>query len=434
MVGGAGRFLIRVCLATGLLAAAHQARGEAPPLRSIAPDAYSDQPAGIRYGSLLYNASLTSGLAWDTNIFSSKAHVVGDRILVLRPGLTISTLDPNYKFTFRSNLQQLDYEVSPSDNRMDGLAELHGNIRVQRDTAIDVGLAAARIMDPRSSILRRDLPENAAAPVTHNQYSAWIGLRRNFNPMVSTTTVTVLTGRLLRCPNPSPARPSTCSISTATLPDFPRTSKCGCRIACCCSAGTESAMNTYRNVQGFTQDDSIKFETVNGIEVGITPLITGIFSFHFGDEHFWADTIQSDPELRYRAELAWSPRRNLRLRAGVLRDFGGTSLDARLGRRAAHLCRLRARIRYHAPAVLSRQLCPSACQRGKLELGQRTAREHLPLQGLPRLSDQPLLELVHRLRLRAARCENRNRRVRSADRSVGTRLEVLMRWTGKDMA
>ena len=68
MVGGAGRFLIRVCLATGLLAAAHQARGEGPPLRSIAPDAYSDQPAGIRYGSLLYNASLTSGLAWDLSL------------------------------------------------------------------------------------------------------------------------------------------------------------------------------------------------------------------------------------------------------------------------------------------------------------------------------------------------------------------------------
>jgi hypothetical protein len=334
MVGGAGRFLIRVCLATGLLAAAHQARGEGPPLRSIAPDAYSDQPAGIRYGSLLYNASLTSGLAWDTNIFSSKAHVVGDRILVLRPGLTISTLDPNYKFTFRSNLQQLDYESSPSDNRMDGLAELHGNIRVQRDTAIDVGLAAARIMDPRSSILRRDLPENAAAPITHNQYSAWIGLRRNFNPLVSTTTVTVLRDDYydVQAISGTPINLQYLDRDVARLSqDFEM--RVSHRLLL--FSRDRVSLNTYRNVQGFIQDDSIKFETVNGIEVGITPLITGIFSFHFGDEHFWADTIQSDPELRYRAELAWSPRRNLRLRAGVLRDFGGTSLtlDSVGGRR-----------------------------------------------------------------------------------------------------
>ena len=134
MVGGAGRFLAGVCLATGLLAAAHEARGEAPPLRSIEPEAYSDQPAGIRYGSLLYHASLRSGMAWDSNIFSTKAHVVADRIVILRPGLTVSTLDPNYKFTFRANLQQLEYDVSPSDNRLDGFADLHGTIRVQRDT------------------------------------------------------------------------------------------------------------------------------------------------------------------------------------------------------------------------------------------------------------------------------------------------------------
>jgi hypothetical protein len=334
MVGGTGRFLAGVCLATGLLAAAHEAYGEAPPLRSIEPEAYSDQPAGIRYGSLLYHASLRSGMAWDSNIFSTKAHVVADRIVILRPGLTVSTVDPNYKFTFRANMQQLEYDVSPSDNRLDGFADLHGSIRVQKDTTLDVGLVAARIADPRNSIVRRDLPLNAAEPVVHNQYSAWVALRRNFNPVVSTTTLTVLNDNYYDVPSigGTPINMQYLDRDVARL-----TQETDFRVShrLLLFSREYVSMYTYRNVQGFIQDDSVKFETVNGIEVGITPLITGRFSFGFGEEHFWASTIQSDPELIYRAELLWSPARNIRLKAGFARDFGGVSmtLDAVGGRR-----------------------------------------------------------------------------------------------------
>ena len=334
MVGGAGRFLFAICLATGLLAAAHEVRGEAPPLRSIAPEAYSDQPAGIRYGSLIYNATLTSGVAWDSNIFSTNANVAADRILILRPGLTVSTVDPNYKFTFRAHLQQLEHDISRSDDRLDGLAELNGAIRVQRDTAIILGLIAARIMDPRSSILRRDLPENAAYPVTYNQYSAWIGLRRNFNPVVSTTTFTVLSEDYydVQSISGAPINMQDQDRNTARV-----SQEFDWRISprLLLFSRERINMNTYRNVPGVIQDDSIKFETVNGIEVGITPLITGRLSFQFGEEHFWDLANQSDPELIYRAELLWSPRRNVRLKAGVARDFGGVSLalDSVGGRR-----------------------------------------------------------------------------------------------------
>jgi hypothetical protein len=334
MVRGVGRFLAVVCLATGLLTAAREVHAEAPPLRIIEPEVYSDQPAGIKYGPLLYHASLMTGMAWDSNIFSTKLHVVADRILVVRPGLTVSTLDPNYKFTFRANFQQLEYEVSPSDNRLDGLAELYGTIRVQRDTAIDVGLVAARISDPRSSIFRRDLPQNAAEPVVHNQYSAWVALRRNLNPLVSTTTLTVLNDDYYDVPSigGTPINLQYLDRDVARL-----TQETDFRVShrLLLFSKERVSMNTYRNVQGFVQDDSVKFEAVNGIEVAFTPLIRGRFSFQFGEEHFWADTIQSDPERIYRAELYWSPARNVRLKAGFARDFGGVSLtlDSVGGRR-----------------------------------------------------------------------------------------------------
>ena len=180
---------------------------------------------------------------------------------------------------------------------------------------IDVGLVAARITDPRSSILRRDLPLNAAEPVVHNQYSAWVALRRNFNPLVSTTTLTVLNDDYYNVQSigGTPINLQYLDRDVARL-----TQETDLRLShrLLLFSRERVSMSTYRNVQGFIQDDSVKFETVNGIEVGFTPLITGRFSFHFGEEHFWANTIQSDPERIYRAELLWSPARNMQTEGG----------------------------------------------------------------------------------------------------------------------
>jgi hypothetical protein len=80
-------------------------------------------------------------------------------------------------------------------------------------------------------------------------------------------------------------------------------------------------------VPGFVQRDSVKYETVNGAEVGITPLVKTRFTFQFAEEHFWATVIESDPELIYSAELTWSPARHVRIRSSFSRDFGGVSFD-----------------------------------------------------------------------------------------------------------
>jgi hypothetical protein len=131
-------------------------------------------------------------------------------------------------------------------------------------------------------------------------------------------------------------------------------------------------MTTYRNVPGFIQDDSVKFETVNGIEVGITPLITGRFSFQFGEEHFWDSTIQSDPERIYRAELAWSPSRNIRIKAGLTRDFGGVSLTLdSVGGRRTHADLL---LEYEITRQLFFPRSPICMPTGELECGERAPR------------------------------------------------------------
>ena len=325
MVGGAGRLLAGVCLATGLLVVAHGARGESPPLRSIEPEAYSDQPAGIRYGSLLYHASLVSGMVWDSNIFASKENVVADRIFYFRPGLTVSTLDPNYKFTLRTTLDHLDHEVSPSESRTDAKADLRGTIRMQRDSELLVGLVAARVTEPRS-VQRRDLPEDAAEPVLHNQYSAWVGLRRIYNPVVSTTTVAVDNDNYF---NVRSNAGTSINLQYLDRDAGKITQETDLRLShrLLLFSRQRATMTTYRNEPGFIQRDSIKFETVNGIEVGFTPLVKGRFSFHFAEEHFWANVVESDPERIYSGELAWWPLRNLRIKTSLARDFGGVSFD-----------------------------------------------------------------------------------------------------------
>jgi hypothetical protein len=240
--------------------------------------------------------------------------------------LIVSTLDPNYKFTLRTVVEHLDYEVSPADNRLNALADLRGTVRVQRDSEIDVGIAAARVTVPRSSVLRRDLPQDAAEPVVHNQYAAWAGLRRVFNPVLSLTTLAVENDNYFNVRSNAGT-----SINLQYLDrDVARASQeTDLRLShrLLLFSRERVIMTTYRNEPGFIQRDSVKFEAVNGIEVGFTPLITGRFSFRFGEEHFWDSTIQSDPERIYLTELTWAPSRNLRMTAGFTRDFGGVSFD-----------------------------------------------------------------------------------------------------------
>lgn len=326
MVVGAGRYLAGMLLSTGLLVAAQSARGESPlPLRSIEADAFLDRPEGVKYGSLLFHSYLLSGHIWDSNIFLSKDHIIADRILFVRPGLSVSTLDPNYRFTIRSSLHHLEYDVSPSESRTDARVEMNGTIRAQRDREIDVGSTAARVSEPRS-IQRRDLPDNAAEPIVHNMYSAWIALRQMYNPLTSTTTVRVENDNYFNVRSNSGSIINLQNLDRDILrvnQDF------DLRLSHRLSLFSQQRLieSTYRNEPGFIQRDSVKYETVNGIELAFTPLIRGRFSFQFGEEHFWADAINAEPERTYAAQLTWSPRRNIRIGSSFSRDFGGISFD-----------------------------------------------------------------------------------------------------------
>ncbi len=325
VTGGVRLLLAGLFLAAGTVVCAPWARADSPPLKSVEPEVYTDQPAGIKYGPLIYHASLFTGTVWDSNIFSSRDNVVADRILVIRPGLTVSTIDPNYKFTLRTSMEHLDYDKSDSESRTDARADLRGTVRAQRNLEVDVGLTAARVNEPRS-IQRRDLPEDAADPVRHNQYAAWVGLRRNLNPVVSTTTVTWENDNYFDVRTNSGNR---INLQYLDRDAAKVTQETDLRLSQRLLLFTRQRLITtiYRDEPGFIQRDSVKFETVQGIEVGFTPLIRGKFSVHFGDEHFWTRSIEADPELIYSAEVSWTPTRKLRLKAGFARDFGGVSFD-----------------------------------------------------------------------------------------------------------
>jgi len=333
MAGWAKKLLARALLAAGVVASVPAVRADSPPLKSTVPESYEDQPAGVKYGRLLYHASLLSGQIWDSNIFSSKENVIADRILFVRPGLTVSTLDPNYKLTFRTSLDYLEYERAPEEGRTDPKADLQGTIRLQRDLEAVFGVSAARIHEPRS-ITRRDLPDNAAEPTPHNLYTARVGVRRINNALTSETAVSY--------ENDNYANVRSTSGTTINLQgldrDLMRVShdeelKLSHRLLL--FTRQRVIASEYRNEPGQDQRDSVKYEVVSGIEVGFTPLVKGKFSFHFAEEHFLASSIGADPERAYTTELSWAPRRNLRFKGTFARDFGGVNfqLDAGSGRR-----------------------------------------------------------------------------------------------------
>lgn len=325
MCGRARLTIAGLSLVAGLLVAQPCAMAEAPPLRSIPPDAFEDKPAGLRLGGLVYSANVSTGAIYDSNVYSSNTDVAADRILLLRPELSISNLDPNHRFTFRAMIEDLEYERLKSENRTDARAEIDGKIRIRRDLGLDVRASAARLNEVRS-LTNRDLPTNAAGPARYDQYIGSMSLVRTADPMVATTTVGVQKDDY-----------SSVESTSGTLINLQYLDRDMLRVGQeedirlshrvrLFGAQTMTASN-YRNVPGYQQRDSVKFDVLSGVEIGITPLIKTKFTFRFGEEHFKDPTIDSEPELDYGAEISWLPRRYLRVRAGVAREFGGVNFD-----------------------------------------------------------------------------------------------------------
>ena len=319
-------------LAAGLSLAA-PVRADSPPLRYIAPDAFADKSAGIRQGDLVYHASIATGLIFDSNVFSTASDAVHDRIVFLRPGFIVSTLNPNHKLEFRATLDHLEYDRFVDESRTDPRAELSGRVRVQRDLEIDARVSAAKVHDERS-LLRRDLPGNAAEPIAHNQYLTRLGLRRTYNRLVLTTTAAYENENYFNVRSVGGPPINLQSLDRSALKIGQEVElKLSHRLRLFSRVTLDE--NDYRQVTGFTERDSTKVVVVNGVELAFTPLIKALFMHHYGEERFKASVIQSEPEIYYRAELTWSPLRHLRLRAGAAREFGGVSfdLDASGGRR-----------------------------------------------------------------------------------------------------
>src|SRR5262245_19302725 len=130
MRGRAAGLLAGVYLVAGLFAAAPNVYAQSPPLGSIPPEAFTNQPAGIRSGDLLFHGYVTTGTAYDSNIFSTHDNATSDRILFVRPGLVVSTLDPNYRFTLRGYLEDIEYEKTTSENRLNAHIDINGKVRV----------------------------------------------------------------------------------------------------------------------------------------------------------------------------------------------------------------------------------------------------------------------------------------------------------------
>ena len=321
-------------LAAGLVVSALlSAHADSPPLKFINPETFADKPAGIRHGDLLYHAYIAVGTIYDSNVFSAPSDAVSDRVLFLRPGLSVSTLDPNYKFDFRATLDHLEYERFVDESRTDPRAELTGRVRLQRDLEIDTWLSAARVHNARS-LQRRDLPGNAAEPVAHNEYLARLALRRTYNRLVLTTSAAYENQNYF---NVRSVGGPPINLQSLDRDVFKVGQEAELRLSHRLRLFSRVSVNDtdYREVMGFTERDSTKVAIVNGVEVAFTPLIKGLLSHHYGEERFKSASIQSDPEIYYRVELYWSPLRHLRLRAGAAREFGGVSfdLDASGGRR-----------------------------------------------------------------------------------------------------
>lgn len=318
-----------VAVVVGLVGSAPFAAADPLPLTPIAPDVGLEPSLGIRYGGLIYRPTIATGIINDSNILYSNTNAARDWVFFVRPGLSIATTDPNYRFVLRTDIEHLEYRESDADSRTNATATLDGTVRAARDLEFDVGASARHANDQRTAT-RRDLPTNLAEPAPHDAYSSRLAMRSFFRPVISTLAVDYATDSY------SSVRSVTGSIVDLRFLD---------RDMLTVSHKTEVPFSQrfrfvnrvawietdYRNVPLVVPRDSSKVEVSNGVEVVFSPVLRGDFTFLYGKSDFTSPLIVADPENFYTLNLIWQPRSYFTLRFNAAREFGGVNFEQDFG-------------------------------------------------------------------------------------------------------
>lgn len=262
------------------------------------------EPVGIRYGSWMFNPALTSGLLYDSNVFSSNTMKRSDIAAVIAPALRAHTLWERHGIDLKLDAESTSYRENPSLNQTNARLRGSGWLDLAHDLIL---LTSFQIAHLNEGVGTLSSPVNAVEPTPYNLMSGDVTLRKEFNRL--TTSI----GLSVDSYDYGSTRAQNGSIINQDGRDGQIYSVHG-RIDYAFSpklgwfTGVEGNTRNVRGAPGHTLDSS-GYRALSGVTVAFTNLISGEFGAGYAEQAFVDPTIGTIAGPAYRAMLTWRPTR-----------------------------------------------------------------------------------------------------------------------------
>ncbi len=264
------------------------------------------QPVGIRYGPWIYYPTITAGVFYDSNVFSSSTNKQDDFATRFSAGLRAHSLWERHALDLSLKTESTLYRDHTSLNQTDVDFNANGRLDIDHSAQFLGHLQAAYLHDEVGSLTS---PAGAIEPTPYGFFSSDLTLRKEFGRFTASAgarvdsydygSVRAANGSLIN----QDARDGQI-YSVHERIDYAFSEKL---------AVFTSLENNRRDLRGtpVTSLDSTGYRALAGIDIELTHLIKGEFAGGYLRQNFVSPTIGDISGPAYRAMLTWSPTRQV---------------------------------------------------------------------------------------------------------------------------
>lgn len=264
------------------------------------------EPVGIRAGPWMFNPALTSGLLYDSNVFSSNTQRQSDIAGVVEPALRLRSLWARHGLDLKLGARSLHYRTHSGLNQTDYGVRGTGWFDVAHDLAILSSFQASRLHEGVGTLAS---PVNAVEPTPYDYLLGDVTVRKEFNRLA------VGFGGGVKSYNFGSTRAQDGSIISQDARDGQIYAVHGrSDYAISPDLGWfASAEYNQRELRGTaTQSlDSRGYRALTGLNIALTNLITGEFGVGYVQQRFEEPAIGTIDGPSWQAMLTWRPTRML---------------------------------------------------------------------------------------------------------------------------
>jgi len=260
------------------------------------------EPVGIRSGSWMFNPALTSGLLYDSNVFSSSTFKRSDIAAVVAPSLRAHTLWERHGIDLKLDGESINYKQNPGLDQTNARLRGSGWFDFAHDMVLLTSFQMAHLNEGVGTL---SSPVNAIQPTPYDLMSGDVTLRKEFNRLTGSFGIGV----------DSYDYGSTRAQDGSTINQDGRDGQIyrlhgRLDYAFSPKLGWFTAVEgNERNIRG-TPDQTLNsrgYRTLTGFTVALTHLISGEFGAGYAEQSFASSTIGTISGPAYRAMLMWRP-------------------------------------------------------------------------------------------------------------------------------